>query len=203
MVVSPMVRWKRVLNFISFEAGWFACALGAAGGLPFAGPIVVAALFCLQLMLMPSPGRHARFVLVVALSGWLFESVLYQGGLFSFPGRSIDYWFCPIWMAALWANFAGTFHFCLDWLRGRYWLASALGAIGGPVAYYGGQRLGAIQLSGSVSFSLAVIAIEWCLATPILVYLSERPCLDGLWATANENRDRRAETQTGRSEAGD
>jgi hypothetical protein len=80
----------------------------------------------------------------------------------------------------LWANFAGTLHLCLDWLRGRYRLAAALGAIGGPIAYYGGQYLGAIQLGENAAVSLAVIAVEWALAVPGLVYLSARPGLDGL-----------------------
>ena len=111
--------------------------------------------------------------------------------MFSFPAQGVGQWFCPIWMAALWANFAGTLHFCLDWLRGRYRLASVLGAVGGPLAYYGGHRLGAMQLGGSVAVSLAVIAIEWVLVTPGLTYLSERPGLDGLRAPAHENGDRR------------
>jgi hypothetical protein len=175
-----MVRWKRLFNLVSFEAGWFACALGAAGGLAFVGPLVVAGLFGLQLLLVPAPGRHARFVLGVALLGWLMDSVLHRAGIFSFPAWSIDYWICPIWMLALWANFAGTLHFCLDWLRGRYWLASALGMVGGPLAYYGGYRLGAMQLGDNTSLSLVVIGIEWALVTPGLAYLSARPSLDGL-----------------------
>jgi hypothetical protein len=69
---------------------------------------------------------------------------------------------------------------CLDWLRGRYWLASALGACGGPVAYYGGQRLGALQLLNNASLSLLIIAVEWAFVTPALVYLSEAGSLDGL-----------------------
>lgn len=198
-----MVRWKRLLNFASFETGWFACALGAAGGLPFLGPVVVAVLFGLQLLLVPTPGKHARFVLVATLLGWLLDSALYRAGVFSFPGQSIDHWICPIWMAALWANFAGTLHFCLDWLRGRYWLTSALGTVGGPLAYYGGHSLGAMQFGGSMTISLAVIAIEWCLVTPVLVYLSERPGLDGLWTTTDENRDLMTESQSGRTEVGD
>jgi hypothetical protein len=64
-------------------------------------------------------------------------------------------------MAALWANFAGTLHLCLNWMRGRYWVASALGVCGGPLAYYGGQRLGAMRLGDSLAISLAVIAVEW------------------------------------------
>jgi hypothetical protein len=182
-----MVRWKRLLNFISFQVGWFACALGAAGGLPFLGPVVVAVLFCIQLLLVPASGRHARFILVATLAGWLIESALYRMGVFSFYEGGFGRWICPFWMAALWANFAGTLHFCLDWLRGRYWLAFVLGAAGGPLAYYGGHRLGAIQLGGHVPFSLAVIAIEYALVTPGLVYLSARPALDGLRPAVGDN----------------
>jgi len=183
-----MVRWKRLLNFVGFEVGWFSCALGAAGGLPVVGPLVVAVLFCLQLLLVPVPGGHARFVIVATLLGWLIDSALYQAGVLSFSEGGVGPWLCPIWMAALWANFAGTLHFCLDWLRGRYWLASVLGAVGGPLAYYGGQRLGAIELGSSITVSLAIIALEWAIATPGLVYLSERHGLDGLRPASLENQ---------------
>lgn len=56
--------------------------------------------------------------------------------------------------------------------RGRYWLASVLGAFGGPLAYYGGQRRGAIKLGRNAAISLLVIAVEWTLVTSALVGLS-------------------------------
>jgi hypothetical protein len=175
-----MVRWRRLLNFICFQVGWFACALGAARGWPLLGPLVVGVLLILQLPLVPAPGKQVGFVLVATLAGWLIDSGLTRGGVLSFPAGGMLLGLCPLWMGALWANFAGTFHLCLDWLRGRYWLASALGACGGPMAYYGGQRLGAMQLGGDTALSLLVIAVEWALATPALVYLSEVGSLDGL-----------------------
>ena len=61
-----------------------------------------------------------------------------------------------------------------------YWLASVLGAFGGPLAYYGGHRLGAMQLGSNVAISLLVIAVEWALVTPALVYLSDVRGLNGL-----------------------
>jgi hypothetical protein len=134
----------------------------------------------LQLPLVPARGKQARFVLVATLSGWLIDSGLTHGGVLSFPAGGMLLGLCPLWMAALWANFAGTLHLCLDWLRGRYWLASVLGACGGPLAYYGGQRLGAMQLGSNAAISLLMIAVEWALVTPALVYLSEVRGLDGL-----------------------
>jgi hypothetical protein len=175
-----MVRWKKPLNFVCFQVGWFACALGAAHDWPPLGPLVVGVLLILQLPLVPAPGKQACFVQAVALLGWLIDSGLAFGDVFSFPFGSGLLGLCPLWMAALWANFAGTLHLCLDWLRGRYWLASALGACGGPLAYYGGQRLGAMQLGSNTTISLLVIAVEWALVTPALVGLSEVGSLDGL-----------------------
>ena len=175
-----MVRSRRLLNFVCFQVAWFACALGAARGWPLLGPLVVGVLLLLQLPLVPAPGKQARFVLAATLLGWLIDSGLACADVFTFPIGSGLLGFCPLWMAALWANFAGTLHLCLDWLRGRYWLASVLGACGGPMAYYGGQRLGAMQLGGYTALSLLVIAVEWALVTPALVGLSEVGSLDGL-----------------------
>ena len=175
-----MPQWKRILNFLCFQAGWFACAFGAAWGQPVVGPIVVGTLLILQLPLVPAPGRQVRFLLLGMALGWLFDSVLMNAGVLSFGRQGTIIGMCPVWMAALWANFAGTLHLCLSWLRGRYGLACALGLCGGPLTYYAGQRLGAIWLGDSLAFSLVVIAIEWALVTPALVYLSEIGPLDGL-----------------------
>ena len=57
----------------------------------------------------------------------------------------------------------------------RRWAPAA-----GQLAYYGGQRLGAMQLGGNTAMSLLVIAVEWALVTPALVCLSEVGSLDGL-----------------------
>jgi hypothetical protein len=177
---TPMAQWKRILNFFCFQAGWFACAFGSAWGQSVVGPFVVGTLLILQLPLVPAPRRQVRFIFVGAVMGWLLDSALMNAGVLSFGRHGIVLWMCPIWMAALWANLAGTLHLCLSWLRGRYSLACALGFCGGPLAYCAGQRLGAMRLGDDLATSLAVIAIEWGLVTPALVYLSEVGSLDGL-----------------------
>jgi hypothetical protein len=179
-----MAQWQRILNFFCFQAGWFACAFGAAWGQPLVGPMVVGTLLILQLPLVPAPGRQVRFIFLGMVVGWLLDSSLMNAGVLAFGQHGIVVWLCPVWMAALWANFAGTLHLCLGWLRGRYWLACSLGFCGGPLAYYAGQRLGAMRLGDNLAFSLVVIAIEWGFVTPALVRLSEVGPLDGLRSAA-------------------
>lgn len=182
---TAVAQWKRILNFFCFQAGWFACAFGAGWGHPFVGPMVVGTLLIFQLPLVPAPQRQVRFIFLGMAAGWFLDSALMNTGVLSFEQHGIVFWMCPVWMAALWANFAGTLHLCLSWLRGRYGLSCALGVCGGPLAYYAGQRLGAMRLGDNLAMSLAVIAIEWGLVTPALVHLSQVRSFDGLAGTAD------------------
>lgn len=80
----------------------------------------------------------------------------------------------PAWMVALWVNFACTLHASLRWLLGRPLLAALLGALGGPLSYAAGARLGALSLGGDATGSLVAVAIEWAVALPLLTLLAAR-----------------------------
>ena len=80
--------------------------------------------------------------------------------------------FSPPWMVALWLNFAATLNVSLAWLREeRYQLAAAFGAIGGPIAYYSGAKLGATEMLPSQG-GMLVLAIGWGVMTPVLAWLA-------------------------------
>ena len=82
-----MVRWKKLLNFTCFQIGWFACAMGATGGRPLLGLLVVGVLLAPQFLLVPSPKRQCRFLLAATLLGWSVDSGLTATGVFTFPSR--------------------------------------------------------------------------------------------------------------------
>ena len=58
-------------------------------------------------------------------------------------------------------------------MRGRWITAALFGALGGPAAYYGGLRLGALEF-GNMEAGLAALAIGWAVLTPLLLALSVR-----------------------------
>jgi hypothetical protein len=58
-------------------------------------------------------------------------------------------------------------------LRGRPALGAVLGLVGGPLAYLGGEKLGAVALVQPVP-ALAALAVVWALATPLLLALALR-----------------------------
>lgn len=77
--------------------------------------------------------------------------------------------FAPSWILALWVAFAMTFNHSLRWMRGRPVLAAALGAVGGPLAYWGAERVfSAVTLPSPPGFTLAVLAVGWGIAVPLI-----------------------------------
>jgi hypothetical protein len=87
-------------------------------------------------------------------------------------------------MVALWMNLAATLRHSLSWLCGRPVLALVMGAVAGPLAYWGGARLGAVELGAPLGSSLAAIAVEWALALPLLAWAAAR--LPAPWAEGVE-----------------
>jgi hypothetical protein len=47
------------------------------------------------------------------------------------------------------------------------------GAIGGPAAFYAGERLGAVQFHPTEGLSLTVLAVVWAILMPLLLHLAD------------------------------
>jgi hypothetical protein len=77
-------------------------------------------------------------------------------------------------MSVLWIQFATTFRYALHWLSGRYLLSSLLGAIGAPLAFWGGEKLGAITFLEPRWLNFTLLSLLWAAAIPLLIYLSDR-----------------------------
>lgn len=167
-----------VTNILLFQAGWFAAVLGGANGKPVLGTLVVAAIVGLHLARSPRPGDEFLLLLAAAGLGALFDSALAASGWVVYASGQLAPATAPYWIVAMWALFATTLNVSLRWLKGRTLLATALGAVGGPLAYYGGARLGGLHFADPLA-GLSAVAVGWALLMPLLMSLSTR--YDG-WA---------------------
>ena len=160
-----------VLNFALFQLTWFASVYCAAISQPLVGPVCTLSWMALHLYYVRER-RHAELQLIVlaALAGYLLDSLQVLTGAISFPAQTQLGGPSPLWMVALWINLAATLNFSMKWLRGRFALATVMGAIFGPLAYFAGSELGAIELYGR--FSMLMIALQWSLAMPLLLWLA-------------------------------
>jgi hypothetical protein len=79
----------------------------------------------------------------------------------------------PIWLALLWPLLATTLNHCLAWSARPWWLASVLGAIGGPVSYYAGTQLATVSLPLGFWTSMLILAAVWVVVFPLLHWLAQ------------------------------
>lgn len=163
---------SRVLfNFIAYQVAWFACVLGGAHGWPWLGVAVTAVALGVLLVQAPAPGREALLVLAVCTIGALWDGWLMRLGLLEYPSGVLLPWLAPVWIVALWAGLASTLHVSLRWLLGRWQWAALFGAVGGPLAYYAGMRLGAVHFPDPV-VALAALALGWSILMPAICWIA-------------------------------
>jgi F0F1-type ATP synthase assembly protein I len=162
-----------LINFAAFQIGWFACIMGAARGHSFWGPAVVALVLVLHFFAR-SRTRAAEALLTLAAGaiGFVVDTALIALGAFA-PVRSLlPHPLSTVWLVALWMNFATTLNVSLQWLHGKSLLAALLGAVGGPLAYWAGDRLGAIDIDRPLLMPLLAVGLAWCTVTPVLFRLA-------------------------------
>lgn len=163
-----------VLNLALYQAGWFACVLGGAHGYPWQGAFAGLILLLVHLVLCREPGKEIKTVLVVAVVGTAADSIQSFFGVFVFLSGYWVQWVVPIWISVMWLQFATLLHFALGWLSGRYVLSAFLGAVGGPMAFFTGERLGAAIFPKGQVFSLLVLAVVWAVILPLSVFTGDR-----------------------------
>lgn len=162
-----------IINFVLFQVAWFACVLGAAQGMPWAGPAVVAAVVAFHLAKAPLPGREIPLLVFAAVVGAIFDSLLVSAGWLVYPSGQLFAGTAPYWIVAMWVAFATTLNVTLHWLKGRIALAALFGAIGGPAAFYAGAALGGVVFADPVAGYLA-LAVGWALLMPLLMAVATR-----------------------------
>jgi hypothetical protein len=160
-----------LINALAFQAGWWAVVLSAARDHAAVGLLVVGLVLAWHLARV-RPGRaEAALIAGAACIGLAFDSLLLATGWVEFAGGALFGVLAPLWMVALWANFAATLNVSLGALRARPWLAALLGGLGGPLAYWGGAGLGAMRLVEPLP-ALLVLAAGWAALTPLLFRLA-------------------------------
>lgn len=160
----------KIFNFAAFQAVWMAAVLGAANGIGWAGPLCL--LLWLPIHFHFSHCRYQDLMLaaIAVAFGTLIDTGYQASGLLRFESAFLNPPAAPLWISALWVAYVLTLNHSLNWLRGRAALAFAFGAVGGPMAYWAGLRLGALEFIASPALVLVVIGCVWALATPLLVH---------------------------------
>jgi hypothetical protein len=153
-----------VLNIALYQAIWFACVLmGTAGAL---GSLVPLAL---HLWLSRRRRADLQMMGILLVAGLVIDGSLQLSGFFRFTAAALP---IPLWLAVIWLALATLPHHSLGWMKGRPLLSAALGAIGGPLAYWAGVRLDAAAFSWPLLPSLLLLAVIWAMLWPAVMFFA-------------------------------
>jgi hypothetical protein len=167
LIVSLIVR-----NLLLFKVGWLALVMGAAAGMAWAGLLVGGAVVIAHLLSSKDFEKELWFLtmtLFVAI-GW--ENLLVSSGALTYASSEIAFGAAPAWILMLWLVFATTMNVGMQWLRGFWMFPVGAGLIGGPLSFYVGAKLGAVQFSDPI-LALVFISIGWALLLPCVVVISK------------------------------
>lgn len=162
---------RLVINFVGFQLGWFACVYGGAHGMPWLGILFAIPVIAWHLSQANNWRNEAILLTLAVFIGPILDQSLLSFGLSVFPQHDISTLLLPSWMYALWLLFAVTLNISLRWMRGKTLIAVLFGAIGGPLAYLGASKLGAISFT-HLEISMLMLSIGWAIMTPLMLKLS-------------------------------
>lgn len=112
----------------------------------------LALLVCL--LLKPMQRIHA---ILLALAGSTLDATWAVTGLLRFSGDSI----LPLWMVALWLMFSSVWNLLTEKTALPGWLLVVVATVGGPMAWYISEHLGAIVFLAPTFIVLSSMALGW------------------------------------------
>ena len=71
-----------LINFLFFQAGWFACVLGAANSMFWLGPFVVLVVSFYYFLVRSNFIREFFFILIVSFIGLFWENLIIAFDIF-------------------------------------------------------------------------------------------------------------------------
>jgi hypothetical protein len=166
-VASAPFRHTHLVNYALYQVGWFACVLGGAWQRPWSGFWLAVIMLGAHFTLSHERALEGRLVLLVTAVGAIVEMLQIATGTYRFTSGTVVDALPPPWLLAMWAQFATTFRFSLHPVLARPMRAVGFGAVGGPIAFLAGERLGAITLLPPLGWGLVRLSISWAIALVI------------------------------------
>lgn len=158
-------RVRNIINFVLFQAGWFACVLYP--GLAAVGVVIV--ILAIHLAFI-SKARlsELQFIGAGTVLGGLLDGLWFNTGVLD--NGITGFQLTPIWILGLWAAFSTTLSHSLSWISAKPWLPFVCAPVAGPFAYWSASKLGAVEMP-DLTLSLAALALGWLVVFPLLLYI--------------------------------
>ena len=158
------MRHTQLVNYTLYQVGWFACVLGAASHRPWTGFLIAMVLVGVHVALSVERSLEVRLVVLAAAVGAVVEMVQIAAGTYCFTSGNLTDALPPPWLLVMWGQFATTFRYSVRPVITRPIRAALFGAVGGPLAFLAGERLGAVTLLPPLTYGLLRLSVGWAIA---------------------------------------
>ena len=162
---------RSILSFVSFNLGWWVCALGPRYQMDWIGPASMPLWIGLHLYFVPKPTRvgEALFLFLLGLLGFWIDTVLIYLGVF-FIGPDVT--MTPAWLVCMWILLGLTFESMLV-LRRNLALICLMGVLSGPLSYLFAQAVNILKYQDPAWLKMALHCALWALLMPLLFMLRD------------------------------
>jgi hypothetical protein len=165
----PALRsWSSLPQLVLHQAAWWACVLWMG----WWGPMVMLLFLIVHLVVMRAQWRQELGLIALSTAlGIGLDNALAAGGAVTYVG-DILVGRSPLWLVAIWAGFGATMRHSQAILVRSARIAIITGAVGGPLAYMGGEKLERMVVMGTSGW--VAIGVLWTLAMTVL-FFAARP----------------------------
>jgi hypothetical protein len=164
----------KLANAAGYQLVWLVSVIGAARGVPYAGPLAALSFALLVLAFGKQRRADLRLIPFALLIGAFADTLWIALGWLDYAAPWPSARLAPAWIVGIWLAFALTLNHSLAFLKRRHALAALLGAIGGPLAYWCAVRgFGAAHFNAPAMTVLIGLGIAWALMVPLFVRIAE------------------------------
>lgn len=162
---------NKAVNFLLFQAIWFAAILGAANQNLYWCYALFLAILIWQLHPKNRVPRDCLYVCVFLVLGFLFDTAWLRFGLIEYQSNISLFNTAPNWILILWVTFALTLNHSMAWINKKPKLAYAFSVIGGTLSYFAGKKLGAIQINERNTVIMA-LGVAWLISISVALFIN-------------------------------
>lgn len=165
---------NRVFDTFLFYYGWVLCLNGVSQGNVFYGLLSISLIVFYRFYRSKRRRADCLLFVFVLFLGPLSDSLYAHFGVLKYKNLQPSIaGLPPLWIFFMWALLAVNIPL-FTWLKRRQYLASILGACGGPLSYLSAVRLEDAVMLKSLPLMVIIIGGVWAFFLPFLLWLEDK-----------------------------
>lgn len=152
-----------------FYVAWYGIVASAAMERVYLGLLLSAVVLIAHFYMIERRVHEALLMLIIVSVGFVIDTSLIHYGVLRFASPNpLNPDVAPFWILALYAVISTSINHSFSYIGQHMWLVAGFGAIGAPVCYFFGAKLGAAELLFPHYGSLFVLSIVWLFYLPLM-----------------------------------